>query len=375
MKPFLPVRLPHNRINYAEPKLITALGKANREIAHSDALLARSRGAHLLVAPLARREAVSSSRIEGSQSTLNEVLLFERDKKVAGGEKRDDLSEIRNYAFALKAGAEELKGRQFSLNLLKALHGILLGRGTVRGGKKRPGAFRNQDVWVGRIGASKNEATYLPPELIWVNELMENWEAYYHQDAPDFLVQTAILHAQFELIHPFEDGNGRLGRLLIPLFLHNKKVLSSPTFYLSAYLEKNRDEYIETLRRLNHHPGDWDGWVLFFLRAVHDQARENVKTVKAILSLYEELKKQILNLTHSQFAVPILDATFQSLMFTRRDIVRHLEKHEHPVPSEPRAHALLAKLVEHKIIDVIFEGSGQRGTIYILTRLMKLLGN
>ena len=373
MPSFVPDRLPHARIDYAAPRMIAALGEANRKIAVYDALFAESRSSNLLLAPLVRREAWLSSRIEGSQSTLSEVLLFDEGESRVVGERRDDLSEIVNYAVALTLGESEISRRAFSLNVLTTLHKRLLGYGSVRGQHRNPGAFRERLVWIGKPGAAIDEATYVPPEPLLVNELMENWANYYHTEQPDALVQAAILHAQFELIHPFEDGNGRLGRLLIPLFLWDKRVLARPNFYPSAYLEKNRDAYMHALKQLNASPGDWNGWVLFFLRAITEQANETAQTVRAIAALYEELKAHVLSLTHSQFAVPILDAIFELPIFKRRNLEKIIAQNSRVLPSEPTLHGVLTKLVEHKTLEVLSEGSGRRGTMYRLTRLMELL--
>jgi len=372
MKPFIPDSLPIQSIHYASPALITAMGKANRAIAHYNALLEQSPITHLLLAPLTRREAMLSSRIEGSRSTLNEVLQFDEDEDAAdGSQQRDDLQEIQNYVHALALGETELRNRPFSLNMLKDLHGVLLGRGSVRGKQKNPGAFRARQNWIGRPGVGIAHATFVPPDPLRLPEFMENWETFYHSSQPDPLVQAAMLHAQFELIHPFEDGNGRLGRLLIPLFLSEKKVMARPGFYLSACLEKNRQVYMKALRQLNTRPGDWDGWVLFFLEAVAAQAKESSEKVQKIRDLYDKLKPRIVDLTHSQFAVPLLDAMFERPVFRRATVKRKFSELETP-PSDPTTLSLVKKLTENGILSVVREGSGRRGAVYALDPLIQL---
>ncbi len=376
MKPFIPDKLPIASIDYASPVLITAMGKANRALAHYNALLEQSPSTPLLLAPLTRREALLSSRIEGSRSTLNEVLQFDEDEDVADGSERyDDLQEIQNYVSALALGEQELRDRPFSLNMLKALHGILLGSGSVRGKTKNPGAFRARQNWIGppRVGrVGIEQATFVPPEPLFLPEFMENWETFYHSSQPDPLIQAAMLHAQFELIHPFEDGNGRLGRLLMPLFLSEKKVIARPGFYLSAYLEKNRHSYMGALRQLNTRPGDWDGWVLFFLEAIAAQAGESSEKVNKIRELYDQLKPRVVDLTHSRFAGTLLDAIFERPVFRKATVKRKFSELETP-PSDPTTLSLIKKLTKNGILSVMREGSGRRGTVYALEPLIQLL--
>ena len=373
MKPYIPDKLPIESIQYASPALITAMGKANRALAHYDALLEQSPSSHLLLTPLIRREALLSSRIEGSLSTLNEVLQFDDDEGFAeGSERPDDLNEIKNYVSALNMGADALTHRPFSLSMLKAMHEILLGHGSVRGKTKNPGSFRAVQNWIGPQGASMEQANFVPPEPFLVIEFMENWESFYHSSQPDPLVQAAVLHAQFETIHPFEDGNGRMGRLLVPLFLYEKKVIAQPNFYISAAVEKHRDAYINALRRLNNKPEDRDGWVLFFLEIILAQAKETSAKVKKIAERYERLKLRFVDLTHSQFAVPLLDAMFETPVFRRTTIMRKLSTLE-TSPSGQTVQTLLKKLAEDGTLTVMREGKGRRSTVYALTQLVELL--
>ena len=373
MKPFIPAKLPIESIDCSLPELIAALGEANRALAAYDALIMYSPNPKLLIDPLVRREALFSSRIEGSQSTLNEVFQFDEEENSArNSEQRDDLNEIKNYVSALKLGESELGNRRFSLNLLKTLHQNLLGTGSVRGKTKNPGSFRIQQNWIGRIGANMQQATFVPPPPLLLTEYMENWENFYHSRQPDALLQAAVMHAQFELIHPFEDGNGRLGRLLVPLFLYEKEIIARPNFYPSAYLEAHRDEYMSTLRGLNRQPGDWNTWALFFLKAMSAQAKETSEKVKKMLTLYEQLKPRFIDLTHSQFAVPMLDAMFESPIFRRPTIEKKLAQRG-AAASGPTTHNLLRKLVEQKILEVMREGRGRRGAMYRLTELMEVL--
>lgn len=187
------------------------------------------------------------------------------------------------------------------------LHRILLD--SVRGQNKTPGEFRRDQNWIGKAGCTIEEASFVPPSPLRLLDYLQAWERYLDSDDVDYLLQVAVIHAQFELIHPFKDGNGRIGRILIPLFLYQKRALSQPMFYLSEYLEDNRDEYYERLRAISIQ-GDWNGWIAFFLRAIATQAVQNSKRVNAIMALYEEMKIAIQGATHSQYSVHLLDAIF-----------------------------------------------------------------
>lgn len=373
MQPFLPALLPkpEQYIDYNDHVLTAALGEANRALARYDASLARSPCADLLLGSLTDREATLSSRIEGTQSTFSEVLHFKENENIASDEQRDELSEIRNYVEALNFGADALTTRQrrFSLSLLKELHAILLGRGSVRGKDKQPGAFRSGPVRIGGVNVS--QATYVPPEVMHLTDLMENWERYWVMDAPDPLVQTAILHAQFELIHPFMDGNGRLGRLLIPFFLLHKGVLDRPNFYLSAYLERHRDAYMDALKLLNTTPGEWHRWVLFFLRAITKQAKQTTGVIDDVDVLYKKRKFEFRDMG-SSFASLLLDAIFANPIFSLARIKAEFAK-AGSSPTASTLFKLLNKLVQSGVLEILQAKSGSRGAVYKFTELVRLL--
>jgi len=373
MQPFIPEDLPRAVLSRPSPEIIKAAGEANRALARYDALVAHSPNPRLVLTPLASREALLSSRIEGSQSTLNEVLQFEEDDAtVARGEKRDDLSEIRNYIAALNLGAANLAERPFSLHILKELHAKLLGAGSVRGKTKNPGNFRARQNWIGVPGMLQEQATFVPPDPVLVPELMEKWARFYHADQPDILVQVAVLHAQFELIHPFEDGSGRLGRLIIPLFLYEKNAVGRPNFYLSAYFERHRDIYMAALKGLNARPGNWEHWVRFFLKAVAAQATDDYQKTGRMMAVYEDMKLRFVDITRSRFAVPVLDAIFEKPVFSTTHIQKSLRQMERP-PSAPTVGGMLKKLVRHDVLQVSRSGLGRRATIYVFGELMELL--
>ena len=211
------------------------------------------------------------------------------------------------------------------------------------------------------------QAAFIPPEPAQLPTLLDNWEKYYHSNEPDPLVQLAVVHAQFKIIHPFVDGNGRLGRILIPLYLYERKVLRRPMFYLSGYLEGHRDEYIQRLRALSGEPAAWNDWIRFFLTALIEQARENSDKARGIMDLYERLKVRVIELTHSQYAVPMLDVLF------KRPVLRSSEFETQPgMPSKQMIMSMIGKLKQDNILKTVREGSGRRAQVLALAELINL---
>ena len=207
----------------------------------------------------------------------------------------------------------------------------------------------------------------MPPVPETLPELLDNWEKYYHSNRPDALVQLAVVHAQFEILHPFLDGNGRLGRILIPLFLFEKQILHRPMFYLSGWLEARRDAYIDHLRPLGVRPGAWNRWIAFFLTGLEEQARANAEKARAILHLYQRMKERVLELTRSQYGVPLLDQMFERPVFESG----HLRFGKRP-PTRAAIANLLRALREAKVIMVLRAGSGRRAAIYAFADLINL---
>ena len=316
MQPYVPVQLPVDTIDFG--RLVGLVGKANGALARFDGLLHGIANAELLLSPLTTQEAVMSSRIEGTQATLSDVLEYE-----AGIEKpeslREDIQEIINYRTALNYSQKYLLERPISLGFLRELHQILMN--SARGAEKTPGMFRETQNYIGRDGVSLESATFVPPSPVRLMSDLEDFQRYIEFDDKETLIQTAIVHAQFELIHPFNDGNGRIGRLLIPLFLYQKKKLSSPIFYISGYLEKHREEYYARLQGISQQE-DWNGWIEYFLNAVAEEASNNCEKAKKMLGLYEEMKTVIYDLTRSHNTFLIQDALFNHPIFRSHDFVQ-----------------------------------------------------
>lgn len=363
MKPCVPDKLPLKGIQW-EP-LIPLIGRANRALAYYDGILYGVANPAVLLSPLTTQEAVLSSKIEGTQATLGEVFRFDAGEAPQQPSRRLDIEEIVNYRRAMWLAETELQKRPFSLNLLKELHAVLLT--AVRGRDKARGQFRTTQNWIGAPGSPIDEAQFIPPVPASIMEYLDNWEKYYHLDEPDHLVHLAIVHAQFEIIHPFLDGNGRLGRMIIPLFLHEKRLLSRPMFYISAYLEGHRAEYVERLRTLCVEPGAWDRWIAFFLTALYEQAQANAAKVRQMLDLYGELKAAVIELTRSQFAVPLLDQMFKQPIFPSNIL--------NDLPGRPTKAAILVWLNKLKgagILKVLRKSAGRRPQLLAFAKLINL---
>lgn len=318
-----------------------------------------------MLAPMTVQEAVLSSRIEGTQATLGDVYLFESGVDPLSESSRQDVQEIINYRNALLFAESKLDSRPFNLNLLRSLHNILLG--SVRGLYKARGEVRREQNWIGPPGCTAETADFVPPRWEALPGFLGDWESYYHSEQPDALVHLGVLHAQFEALHPFLDGNGRIGRLLVPLFLYEKRILSRPMFYISAYLERHREEYIGHLREIGRNSKGWQNWTRFFLNAITEQSRENTNKARQIIDLYEQLKKQLINVTHSQYAVPLLDAMFSKPIFQ----ISHLYDNPH-LPSKQMINTLVSRLKAANILKVMRTGKGRQAQVLALATLVNL---
>jgi len=238
---------------------------------------------HILIRPFVRREAVLSSRIEGTQATLGELMASEVGAAV--DRSPADLREVANYVSALEYGVERLDSLPLSLRLVRELHEKLMR--DVRGNVATPGEFRRSQNWIGPRGATPATATFVPPPPDLLVECLGAWERFLHDESLPPLVQAALMHAQFEAIHPFLDGNGRVGRLLITLLLIARRVLDAPLLYLSAYIEATREEYYERLLGITER-GEWEEWLAYFLAGVANQADDALGRIRRIDDLLEE---------------------------------------------------------------------------------------
>jgi len=360
MLPWVPQKLPLENLDWA--KYIRLIGRANAELARYDGILQGIVNPDVLLSPLSLQEAVLSSRIEGTQASLEEVLEYEAAEE-AEPERAGDIREVLNYRRAMFAAISYLQDRPVCLDLLKNLHASLMDG--VRGQERGRGRFRSVQNWIGRAGSTIESARFVPPEPVAMLESLSNWEKYIHGDEQDRLVQLALIHGQFEIIHPFTDGNGRVGRMLIPLVLYQYKLISRPAFYLSAYLERHRETYYERLLGITAR-GEWDEWVLFFLTAVAEQAKEDTTKAKTILELYDRMKVKLPEIVPTQFTVQALDAIFDRPVFKTTEFI---ERSGIPKQSAMR---ILGALLDHGVLTTVRSGSGRRAAILMFRQLIDL---
>lgn len=353
--PYLPVS------GYSLERLFTAYGKASRSLARFDGMLSRRSYANVLLSPMMTQEAVLSSKIEGTRSTIDEVYSLEAGEASTEAQKRD-VQEILNYREAMRYATNSLSDRGLTLGLVKEMHAILLQ--SVRGQNKRPGLVRDTQNWIGAPGSTIDQATYVPPPPATVDAYLENWMENAESDAVDPLIQCGILHAQFELIHPFHDGNGRVGRLFIPLYLHSKGLLERPVFYLSEYFESHREQYIDSLNALHRDPNAWEPWLLFFLKAIDEQAIENMRRAAAMQRLYKELQLQLPTIVNSASCGLLLDAMFETPIFSKPSISGRI-----PDVNTATVQRMINSLVDANVLHVRVQGSGRRATTYHLRDL------
>lgn len=344
--------------------LIPHLGTAAAAVARYDGVLAAIPNPNVLLSPLTTQEAVLSSRIEGTQATMGEVLEYEADAGVdISDARREDIHEVLNYRRAMRLAEDRLRKLPLSLRLIREIHEVLLDG--VRGQGRAPGRFRTLPNWIGPPGCAIEDARFVPIAADELPRAMNIWESYMHEEAPDRLVQLALLHAEFEALHPFLDGNGRLGRILVPLFLWQRELIRQPMFYLSAYLEANRDEYYERLLAVSR-DDDWTGWCRFFLLGITEQAEDNLRKAQEILSLYERLKPRVVDWTRSQYAIQALDWLFDRPIFTSSSFVA-----DAGIP-DSTARRLLTKFKDNDLLKEIHPARGRRPATLTFPRLLNI---
>ncbi len=303
-------------------EMVTLVGKANACLSRYDGLLESLVNPEVLLSPLVMKEAELSSRIEGTIATANEVYQQQAGEKFSP-EKDADIQEILNYRSTLRTASQLSMDNPLSLHMLRQMHANLM-QG-VRGEDKNPGRFRDTQNWIGPRGCTIEQATYVPPAPYVLQDLLDQFMTFVNLADGSFdpIVQAALIHAQFELIHPFDDGNGRIGRILIPLFLMKKGSIVSPSLYLSGYLEAQRDVYYQKLENISS-SGDWLGWIEFFLTAVVKQSENNLALVRKIIELYEQKKKEISSLLRSDQSIYILDMLFDTPVFRANELHQSL---------------------------------------------------
>lgn len=362
MRPYEPRSLPLDCIEW--PAHVPLIGRANAALGRYDGMLQSIMNPAVLLSPLTNQEAVLSSRIEGTQASVEEVLEYEADPRepIEPG-KRADIQEILNYRQAMRQAVESLKERPLCLSMVKELHATLLD--SVRGRNKARGQFRRVQNFIGSPGCTVETATFVPPSVDRLGKAMGNWEKYLHLEEKDRLVQLAVAKAQFELIHPFLDGNGRIGRMLVPLFLFEKGILSSPMFYVSAYFEAHREVYYARLQAVSKED-DWNGWIQFFLTAIVEQAQANTEKTGAILVLYQRMKAEVPEATRSQYAIQAIDTLFDRPIFTSTDFIARSK-----IPKDS-AHRILKALKDKGFVRDLRPGKGRRAAVLVFPDLIEI---
>jgi len=356
---FIPAPLPP-KLTY-DDDLVLALSQADAALSELSGLGRHLPNPHLLIAPYVRREAVLSSRIEGTTTSLGELLLEE----VAAGSARrdpDDVREVRNYVRALEHGIPRLRSLPLSLRLVRELHERLM-RG-VRGEYATPGEFRRSQNWIGVPRSTVETAVYVPPPPEHLMEVLGAWERFLQDRGrtPD-LVQCALMHEQFEAIHPFLDGNGRVGRLLISLFLIERGRLSQPLLYLSAYFEEHRREYYDGLQRVRT-DGDWTGWIRFFLAGVEQISREAVAQAGRLMDLRARWRARLADRPKT---VQLVDALLVNPYMSVARAQRLLEV------SNPTARQAVARLEKLGLLTEVTGRDWRR--LYLAKPILRVLEN
>lgn len=337
---FVPAPLPPKLV-YDE-ELVHLISKADAALSELSGLGRLLPNPHLLIAPWMAREAVLSSRIEGTRASLSDVLIDEVGGQRVGAKPPDDLGEVRNYVVALEHGIQRLPKLPLSLRLVREIHAKLM-KG-VRGDRATPGEFRRSQNWIGAQGSTPATAAYVPPPVAEMKDCLANWEKFLHErDKMPDLVQCALMHEQFEAIHPFLDGNGRVGRLLITLFLIERGRLSQPLLYLSDYIDEHRTDYYDLLQRVRTH-GDWISWLRYFIHGVQATAADAVKRTTHVVELREDFRKKV---GDKPKALALVDQLFTNPYITAARAQQALGV------TAPTARSLLDFLVERKLIEKI----------------------
>lgn len=271
--------------------LVLALSRADAALGELSGLGRQLPNPHLLIDPLMRREAVLSSRIEGTRASLSDVFLSEAGQPEQSSADAADVREVLNYVAALEHGLARLSELPLSLRLVNEIHAKLMTG--VRGDFATPGEIRRSQNWIGPAGSTPVTAPYVPPPADELPGLLSAWEKYLHvREALPDLVQCALMHEHFEALHPYLDGNGRVGRLLITLFLVERGRLSQPLLYLSDFIERHRADYYALLQRVRTH-GEWNAWIIYFLTGVEETSRDAISRIRRLTDLREQLLREV----------------------------------------------------------------------------------
>lgn len=348
--------------------LIKPLSNAASALARYDQMLKGMHNSSLLLAPLRSQEAVVSSRMEGTISTLDEVLRLEAENEDEGSDRsfasaRSEAIEVYLYSHALRIAQNTIKeGAPISDWLLRSTHKTLLEFG--RGAQTSPGDYKTEQNYL--ADRSRRKVLFIPVSPERLRDGLETLFSFSGSEEWELLVRTALVHLEFEALHPFKDGNGRIGRMLIPLMLWKYGAISEPYFYMSAALERNRDEYIDRMREVSA-SGDWTGWITFFLSAIESQSNENLRKSEEIHSLYEEMKEAFRAKLTSQWSTLALD-----FVFTRPVFRNNVFTARSGIPPQT-AHRLTRILSDCGMLKTVEAASGRRAALYSFEPLLSIV--
>jgi len=315
---------------------------------------------HVLTQPFLNREAVLSSRIEGTEASATDLALFQAAGAPESNE--SDVREVSNYVIALQYGLKRLDELPLSLRFIREVHEKLMTG--VRGGDRNPGEFRHVQNWIGPAGSRIDNATYVPPPVQEMHAALDQFERYIHERSPmPVLLRAALVHYHFEAIHPFLDGNGRVGRLLIAFLLHAEKILDQPLLYLSAFFERHRREYYRRLVEVTM-KGAWLDWIDFFLRGVTEQANDAVRRTRELLDLSDSYRRKIAPARNAGVLASLIDDLFASPATTISSVASKLDM------SYPAAKKNVQKLVALRILKPRRSG---RGSVYVAEDVLKIV--
>ncbi len=357
-------QFPPNQLDYGS--FVNALLKATDAIARYDQMLKNMHNSEILLAPLRNQEAVISSRMEGTVSTMDEILKYEADHEndaTGTSTARSEVIETILYQRALKAAQGAMSdGHPISQSFVKAIHQRLLSFG--RGASKSPGEFKTEQNYL--ADRNKRKILFIPVRPEKLQDGLDTLFEYINNSSDPALIKAAMTHVEFEALHLFKDGNGRIGRMLITLMLWQSGTIAAPHFYVSGYFEENKDEYIDMMRRVSE-SGDWNEWCAFFLEAVEQQAISNLVIAENIRSLYEKMKQTFADVLASKWSMTALDFVFANPVFRNNKFTSNSG-----IPSASAAR-FTRILLDEGIIQTVEEASGRRPALYSFEPLMELV--
>jgi Fic family protein len=352
-------QFPPKNLDYQ--RLLKPVAKAAAAIAHYDAVLRSLHNSELLLAPLRSREAVISSRMEGTIATLDEILRYEAEDEHSAV--RMEVIEVLSYRRALNHAQRMLHdGIPISGRVIRETHGRLMLVG--RGASTEPGVFKREQNYI--VDRGSKVVQFIPVDVANLEERFRAWEVYINDDALEPLIQTAVSHVEFEAIHPFKDGNGRLGRMLITLMLWAKGLIAAPHLYVSEQLEQNKDEYVDRMRKVSQ-KGDWTGWCEFFLRSLEEQADKNLAAARNIRDLHEQMKDVFRKHLSNQWFMVALDFVFKNPIFRNSRFTA-----TSGIPPQT-AHRITSQLAKAGLLTTLQAASGRRPALYAFEPLLAVL--